>query len=92
MKIILTNDGYQFAGTQTAPTKSVEAATAELLALGVTIEQISEVTGFGHRHGYDCKPEDTRLNKYRAGALSARGVMGDIFGTDTPQHHRGHNL
>lgn len=92
MKIIQTNDGYQFTGKHTQPTKTIEAAQSELLALGVTIEQISQVTGFGHRYGYDCKPEDTILNKYRAGALSVIGVMGTIFGTDTPQHHRGHNL
>jgi hypothetical protein len=71
---------------------ALELAKSTLLGLGVTEEQMNQVTGFGLRRLGFCKPEDTILNKFACGALSAYGVMGTIFGTDSPQHHRGNNL
>lgn len=70
----------------------VEVARRVLLAAGLTPEQIETTTGFGRRHEVRCLPVDSRLNKFAAGALSLVGVMGDVFGTDTVQHHRGHNV
>lgn len=67
-------------------------ARSELLALGLTPEQFRTQTGAGLRNVYGCFNTDTVLAKYAAGALSAYGVMGAVFGSDSPQHHRGHNL
>lgn len=64
----------------------------DLPDLGLTEEQWSQTTGFGRRNIDGCDNVDTLANKYRAGALSEAGVMGQVFGTDTPQHHLGHNL
>lgn len=66
----------------------VEAAN-ELRALGVTDEQMGQVTGFGLRRLEGCAPEDTILRKYATGALSAHGVMKVLYGTDSPQHNAG---
>jgi hypothetical protein len=63
-----------------------------LLAAGLTEAQLSKITGFGLRNRDGCENVDTVLNKYAAGALSLVGVMGCVFGSDTPQHHRGHAL
>lgn len=71
---------------------AIELAKAKLLALGITEDQMNQVTGFGSRRLGFCKPDDTILNKFACGSLSAYGVMGTIFGTDSPQHHRGNNL
>ena len=63
-----------------------------LLAAGLSVDELEAVTGFGLRSGCRCLPVDSRVNKYAAGALSIHGVMGDVFGSDSVQHHRGHNL
>lgn len=67
-------------------------AVADLLARGITHEQMIQITGFGSRRTPGCFPDDAIVAKYAAGALSATGVCGIIFGTDSIQHHRGHNL
>jgi hypothetical protein len=64
-------------------------ARRELAALGLTREQMQQVTGMGHRRYPACGPDDTVEQKYAAGALSAHGVMGVVFGADSPQHHAG---
>lgn len=76
------------------PPEVIEVATARrvLLAAGLTLEQLNKLTGFGRRHDVNCAPTDTVINKFAAGALSIYGVMGDVFGSDTVQHHRGHNV
>jgi hypothetical protein len=74
------------------PSEAIQIARETLRSLAVTDEQMQQVTGFGLRRLGLCKPEDTVLHKFAAGALSAVGVMGAIFGSDSPQHHRGHNL
>lgn len=53
---------------------TTNTARNELLALGLTDEQIDATTGFGLRRIAGCLPNDTVLNKYAAGALSAEGV------------------
>lgn len=67
-----------------------DQAEQDLHRLGVSVEQMQKMTGFGRRNIPGCKNTDTILNKYRAGALSAVGVMGDLYGLDSPQHRAGH--
>jgi hypothetical protein len=74
------------------PRYTYQEAVKILRSLGITDEQMVKITGFGHRRGYACFPDDSIVAKFAAGALSAIGVCGVIFGTDSPQHHNGHNL
>jgi hypothetical protein len=78
-------------------------AARRLLAVGITADQFQTQTGMGLRNhsGFpelnlpgneSCEPRDTVLNKHAAGALNLTGVCGVLFGTDSPQHHRGHNI
>jgi hypothetical protein len=67
-------------------------ARALLFAAGLSVEQTETVTGFGRRHVEGCENDDTVTRKLAAGALSVYGVMGVVFGSDSVQHHRGHNL
>jgi len=64
-------------------------AMKALLLHGLTPYQINQVIGFGLRNLPGCQNEDTILNKYQAGSLSMFGVMGVLFGGDSPQHHTG---
>jgi hypothetical protein len=80
------------APASNARTLPMVEARRLLLAAGLSPDQLDKVTGFGLRNRDGCENVDTVLNKYAAGALSLVGVMGDVFGSDTPQHHRGHNL
>ena len=66
----------------------IEAASA-LTAAGVPVELFGKITGFGGRRCRGCHAEDTILNKFAAGALSIYGVMGVLYGTDSPSHHAG---
>lgn len=68
---------------------SVPAARAELAELGVTDAQMARVTGMGGRGNDNCHPDDSILNKYRAGALTCYGVMSVLYGPDSRQHHAG---
>lgn len=63
-----------------------------LLAAGVPVDELDKSTGFGLRSGVGCAAVDSRVRKFAAGALSIHGVMGDVFGLDSVQHHRGHAL
>ena len=72
--------------------RPLDVARRELLGLGVTVDQLEATTGMGLRSGVHCAPTDTVLRKYAAGALSAHGVMGVLFGSGSWQHHAGHNL
>jgi hypothetical protein len=60
--------------------------------IGITAEQWQQTTGKGLRNLPNVRNTDTLENKYLAGALSAAGVCAVLFGTDSPQHHAGHNL
>lgn len=72
--------------------KGINEARRELAELGLADEQtFRTMTGMGLRRIPGCAATDSVLNKYRAGALSAHGVMGVLFGSDSPQHHAGHN-
>jgi hypothetical protein len=68
---------------------SVPAARLELADLGVSDAQMARVTGMGGRGNDNCLPDDTIVNKYRAGALTVYGVMSVLYGLDSPQHHAG---
>lgn len=74
-----------------AKVRPLYEAVMQLEAVGLTDKHLGHLTGMGRRHGVDCEQVDTVLNKYAAGALSIHGVMGSVFGTDSVQHHRGHN-
>lgn len=69
-----------------------DQARAELAAIGVTPEQMDQVTGFGLRRLAQCKADDSILEKYRAHALTASGVMMVLYGLDSPEHHAGRTL
>ena len=81
---------YKMLGKPEPIGMTVDLARAQLFDAGLNEDQLSIVTGFGHRSGVACKPDDTILNKYAAGALLIVGVMGSVFGSGSPQHHRGH--
>jgi hypothetical protein len=70
----------------------VDRSRTELPEIGLTDAQWAKVTSKGLRNQPGCANTDTVARKYLAGALSAVGVCGDVFGTDSPQHHAGHNL
>lgn len=59
--------------------------------LGLTDDQWATRTAAGLRNHPGCDNTDTLAAKYRAGALTAHGVMAVLFGTDSAQHHTGHN-
>lgn len=68
---------------------TVDEAASALAERGLSVEQMATVTGSGRRNIDGCENSDTVLNKFRAGALSVTGVMGAVFGVDSPEHHRG---
>lgn len=70
---------------------NLATARRELAAAGVTNAQMDTYTGFGHRTVVGDRHAPIVV-KYADGALSMTGVMGAVFGTDSPQHHAGHNL
>lgn len=73
--------------------RDLEVARDVLYRLGLLPLQVGMRTGLGHGGGkYRCDREDTILNKFAAQALSAIGVMGCCYGTDSQPHHRGHAL
>lgn len=92
MQIVKAGNTFHFVADKPSPVRSESQARAELLAAGLTEGELNIVTGFGQRHISGMKPDDTILNKYRFGALSMIGVMGSVFGSDSPQHHAGNAL
>ena len=70
----------------------VELADMILAWLGMPRESRLKVTGMGHRRGFDCKPDDSVLNKFASGAMSRYGAFGAVYGSDSHQHHMGYNL
>lgn len=87
---MIARDTDRFASCEISE-GALELARADLIAHGVTEDQWSQVTGFGSRRLGFCRPDDTILNKYACGALSMMGVMGAVFGSNSPQHKRGTN-
>jgi len=82
--------GQMIYGDKRPVTVGLQAAYNTLRDAGLTHEQCYIVTGMGRRHGVECQEDDFVLRKFAAGALSIYGVMGVVFGPDSPQHHRGH--
>lgn len=79
-------------GRNNQPKYDLHTAAKILTAIGIPYHEQYKVTGMGHRSGFESKADDTRLNKFAAGALSRIGVCGDVFGSDTKEHHQGHGL
>lgn len=68
-----------------------DAAAANLIRQGVPAHLTLKVTGMGHRTHIG-ERYATVAHKYADGALALMGVMGTVFGSDSPEHHRGHNV
>lgn len=61
----------------TYPTASLESVPSaqDLFDLGITEDQLQIVTGLGLRHLPGCYANDTIINKFLAGALTAQGAL-----------------
>jgi hypothetical protein len=76
--------------TLVSPTAPVARSAYDLRAVRLSSKQWRTMTGMGLRNIPGCENSDSVRNKFLAGALSASGVCAVVFGTDSPEHYRGH--